>query len=285
MFRAVTGRRTETDDSCCVTPGDNSGSDTTPIVLVPDLRITKDDGGLTASPGAIITYTLAYTNVGDADATGVAITETIPADTTFNLGSSTLGWGCADGVPAGTLCAFSVGGLAVNASGVVTFAVIVDNPLPGNVSQITNTVSIGDDGNNGSDLTPGDNTDIEITPITPPTAVELLYFRVDGVSGLNVTLAWATASEIDNYGFKLYRAPVNDFALAEFIHFEPSAVPGGTGAGATYSYVDAAPEAGQWWYWLGDVDTYGVEVIHPLSVEALVMQAGRIIYLPIVSTD
>jgi hypothetical protein len=115
--------------------------------------------------------------------------------------------------------------------------------------------------------------------------VELLYFRVDGVSGLNVTLAWATASEIDNYGFKLYRAPVNDFALAEFIHFEPSAIPGGTGAGATYSYVDAAPEAGQWWYWLGDVDTYGVEVIHPLSVEALVLQPGRILYMPILSTD
>jgi uncharacterized repeat protein (TIGR01451 family) len=41
-----------------------------------------------------------------------------------------------------------------------------------------------------------------------PTAVELLYFRVGGVMGQQVRLEWATAVEIDNFGFRLYRAPV-----------------------------------------------------------------------------
>jgi len=98
-----------------------------------------------------------------------------------------------------------------------------------------------------------------------PTAVELLYFRVDGVSGPHVRLAWATAVEIDNFGFNLYRAPANDFSRAELIHFEPSSI-GGSGPGATYGYVDRVPSNGVWWYWLADLDTQGHETRHaPVS--------------------
>jgi uncharacterized repeat protein (TIGR01451 family) len=104
------------------------------------------------------------------------------------------------------------------------------------------------------------NRPTDTVPITNtiPTAVELLYFRVDGVAGQQVRLAWATAVEIDNYGFNLYRADTNDPARARLIHFEPAALRGSR-PGATYVYVDTVPSDGVWWYWLADVDTRGNE--------------------------
>jgi hypothetical protein len=104
------------------------------------------------------------------------------------------------------------------------------------------------------------NRPTDTVPITNyvPTAVQLLYFRVDGVSDQQVRLGWATAVEIDNYGFNLYRAGVNDLAHAQLIHFEPAAILGSR-LGATYVYTDTVPADGVWWYWLADVNTRGIE--------------------------
>jgi uncharacterized repeat protein (TIGR01451 family) len=113
-----------------------------------------------------------------------------------------------------------------------------------------------------------------------PTAVELLYFRIGGISGRDVRLEWATAVEIDNFGFWLYRAPVEDFARAERIGFVPSQARGG---GAIYSYTDTVPQEGIWWYWLADVDTSGKETLHG-PVRAIVGTSflPYRIYLPLV---
>ncbi len=105
---------------------------------------------------------------------------------------------------------------------------------------------------------------IQIEP--PPTAVTLLSFGINSIVGNEVTLGWETAAEIDNFGFNLYRAPVNDFAQATKIHFEPSAVPGGSGSGASYSHIDNMPSNDIYYYWLEDVDTSGNKVLHnPVS--------------------
>lgn len=118
-----------------------------------------------------------------------------------------------------------------------------------------------------------------------PTAVELLYFQAIPLSGQQVQLQWATALEVDNFGFNLYRAATNDLHHASLIHFEPAATQGG-GSGATYSYVDTPPYAGQWWYWLADVDTYGRETLHttPINI-ALQPNALHYIYLPFVGKE
>ncbi len=124
------------------------------------------------------------------------------------------------------------------------------------------------------------NTPVPVPTNTPvPLAVELLYFVVSR-DGQAVVLDWATAEEVDNYGFNLYRAAVDDFTQAALIHFAPSAIQGGTGAGATYRYRDTLPAEGAWWYWLVDVDTHGIETIHNPSVviaERLRFQ----VYLPL----
>jgi uncharacterized repeat protein (TIGR01451 family) len=71
-----------------------------PFIPIPG----KDDGGVTVAPGDTIVYTLTFTNVGNRNATGVVLTETVPANTTFNPALSTPGWVCVPGFSAGSTC-------------------------------------------------------------------------------------------------------------------------------------------------------------------------------------
>jgi uncharacterized repeat protein (TIGR01451 family) len=149
-------------------PGNNSGSDTTPISgAAVDLSITVSDGGASVAPGGIVVYTLTYANTGSIGATGVAITETVPADATFNAGASTAGWSCLPNGNAGATCKLAVG--AVTAGGgshTAAFGVTAASPIPAGTTQISDTASIADDGANGTDPTPANNTSTDTTPIT-----------------------------------------------------------------------------------------------------------------------
>jgi hypothetical protein len=84
---------------------------------------------------------LSYSNVGDATATNVMITETVPDHTTFNAAASTPGWSCPNGSPPATVCTLAVPDLPQGESGAVLFAVRVD--LPPGTTVIRNSVIIG----------------------------------------------------------------------------------------------------------------------------------------------
>jgi uncharacterized repeat protein (TIGR01451 family) len=163
------------------TPANNSGSDTTPVTGAPDLSVTKSDGGASVVPGGTITYTLTYANAGNRGATGVVLTETVPANTTFNAGASTAGWSCTPNNNAGSTCTLAVGSLAAGSGNqTAAFAVTVGSPLPGGVTQIANTVSIADDGTNGTDPTPANNTGSDTTPMSSVPAPDLSITKSDG---------------------------------------------------------------------------------------------------------
>ena len=170
-------------------------------------------------------------------------------------------------------------------SGVGTFAGAV--PLNGaGVADPSDTATLTSAGlsyrahyNGDATYTAADGPCEVLVPI--PTAVELLYFQADRLSGQQVQLEWATALEVDNFGFNLYRANVNDLGHASLIHFEP-AVTQGSGSGATYVYVDTAPYAGPWWYWLSDVDTYGRETFHGTPIN-ITVQANLICHTASIS--
>jgi hypothetical protein len=108
-----------------------------------------------------------------------------------------------------------------------------------------------------------------------PTAVELLYFRVNRPAGGDVNLSWATAAEVDNLGFYIYRASTINLGDAERIHFEPA---GGGSAGHTYGFTDS-PGEGSWYYWLSDIDTHGVETFHLPSLQRAMF--SHTTYLPL----
>jgi uncharacterized repeat protein (TIGR01451 family)/fimbrial isopeptide formation D2 family protein len=120
-------------------------------VIVPDIALTKSDGEDSALPGEVLVYDLIVSNVGERDATGVVITDTVPANTTFVAASSTAAWvNCIDGAPSGTVCTYVVGDLAGNGGETtVQFAVRVDDPLPASVSQIVNSAQATDDRTHG----------------------------------------------------------------------------------------------------------------------------------------
>jgi LPXTG-site transpeptidase (sortase) family protein len=152
------------------TPDNNEDTwDSTNADATPDLLVTKTDNTDYVAPGATLVYQIEYQNIGNQDATGVVITETVPDDTTFDADNSDSGWveqgtsdPCADGAPAGTVCEYTVGDLDAGEDAVsVTFAVNVDDPLDVAVDEIINTVTIEDDGTNGDDSDPDNNEDTD----------------------------------------------------------------------------------------------------------------------------
>ena len=156
------------------TPGDNDAADDTPLGAFPDLVLTKSDGGATVAPGGTVVYTLAYANTGDQAATGVTITETLPAGTSFTTTGSTPGWADAGGGQ----YVFSLGTLAAGGSGTVDFAVTVDALHPAGRDELANSATLADDGTNGPDANPGDETGTDTTPLD--AAPDLYLTKTDG---------------------------------------------------------------------------------------------------------
>lgn len=114
----IASASSDTDDPV---PGNNDDTVDTTIVREADLSIRKDDNTALAIAGSTITYSLEYDNSGDSDATGVVITDTLPAGTTFNAGLS-------DGIcsAVGSIVTCNVGAVANGASGTVTIVVDTD---------------------------------------------------------------------------------------------------------------------------------------------------------------
>jgi uncharacterized repeat protein (TIGR01451 family) len=154
-------------------PDTGAPADPTVTVLdaAPDLSLVKDDGTSGAAPLAVLSYALTAGNVGNQGATGVSVQETVPLGTSFVLGSSSGGWSCADGSPGGSACSLTLGPLAAGGSVPVVFAVRVASPPPDGVSQIANQAVIADDGANGPDPDPGNDTAVDVDYL--PTDVSI----------------------------------------------------------------------------------------------------------------
>jgi uncharacterized repeat protein (TIGR01451 family) len=148
------------------TPGDNSDQDVDVLVAAPDLVITKDDGLDLVTPGQLVMYTLTISNVGEQGATGVTVSDTLPEDTTL-VGASHSG-GLSGGV-------YIWSSFDLGAGQVVTRSLTVElsDTIPADVEAITNTASVADDGANGDDVTPEDNTtdDVDEVEAVPKLAL------------------------------------------------------------------------------------------------------------------
>jgi uncharacterized repeat protein (TIGR01451 family) len=173
-------------------PVNNTAIENTLLGALPDLSITKSDGDITSGPGQVIVYTLDYANMGNQNATGVIVTETVPDYATFLPASSSAGWGCLPDNSAGSICSYTVGNLDAGDAGQISFAVLVDDPLPAGVNELLNTALIADDGTNGPDPDPSNNTTVENTGLLlePPVGIKVGEFDANDSRLIHWTMYW-----------------------------------------------------------------------------------------------
>src|SRR5439155_1628664 len=109
-----------------------SATETTAVQVSADLSIVKTDLADPVTAGDDLTYELAVTNNGPADATGVQTSDTLPAGTT--LVSATGG-----GTESGGTVTWDLGSVV---NGTTTTVQITVNVNPGRTADLSNTASV-----------------------------------------------------------------------------------------------------------------------------------------------
>jgi uncharacterized repeat protein (TIGR01451 family) len=135
----------------CTVEGTSGVCHATPI-LEADLSVTKDDSPDPVNRGHNLTYTLTVTNNGPYGASGVTLTDTLPANVTFVSASN----GCLE---SGGVVTCDVGTLPNGADAVIQIVV-----TPATEGTITNTVNVASD---VVDPDAANNTDTENTTVAP----------------------------------------------------------------------------------------------------------------------
>lgn len=159
-------------------PGNNSATDTDTLAPSADLSVVKT-GPATLVPGQNAAYTLTVTNGGPSTAVTVALSDTLPAGTTFVSLASPGGWACVTpAVGSGGTVSCSIASLAPLASGVFTLTVKL-SPAVLSGTSISNTATVTAA---TPDPVPGNNTststgtaspsaDLSIAKTGPATAI------------------------------------------------------------------------------------------------------------------
>ena len=167
-------------------PGNNSATDTDTLVPSTDLEITKDDSADPPPAGQDLVYTITVHNLGPSDATGVAVTDPLPAEVTY------LSDDCgATNTPPWT---WNIGNLAANATTACNITVSINPAPPSSISNTATVTSTTVDPNSAN------NSDTELTQLdaVPPQVV-----NVDSVA----TTGDGTLAECET---------------ANVVHFEPA---------------------------------------------------------------
>jgi uncharacterized repeat protein (TIGR01451 family) len=217
------------------------------VDIVPNLEVVKRVlGRQPYRVGYPLTFTIQITNLSN-----IAVL-TLPVVDLYD--PAYLGYLSATPSPSNTASGqidwYDLGRLAPHATTVIT---VVFTAITETARTVNSAAVLGAVNSYGTPIT-------MTTRVSIPTAVTLADFRVARQSESQVTLAWTTRMEVDNYGFAIYRAAsyVDDpTRQAENVGFVDATSPGG----ADYTFTDNVPSSGVWWYWLVDVDTSGRQTV------------------------
>ncbi len=157
----VTGNETETNLT------NNADEVSTQVSTLIDLAIDKTGSPATVAPGQQLTYTLAVTNNGPSDATGVQVVDTLPAGVTFVSATSSQGTASGSG---GTVTA-NLGNLADGAGATVTVVVTAAATASGT---LLNTATVS---GSETETNLDNNTDQLSTTVEP--RIDLVIFKAD----------------------------------------------------------------------------------------------------------
>ena len=130
-----------------------------------DLAVSKiDTPDPVFSGGPDLTYTITVENNGPDTATGVTVTDTLPAEVSFLSATSSAGQ-CDAAPDTNGVLACALGDLANGSNATVTL--VVEPAIVTEPSTITNSVSVVA---NEEDPTPGNDSAVESTTVNPPSA-------------------------------------------------------------------------------------------------------------------
>jgi uncharacterized repeat protein (TIGR01451 family) len=159
-----------------------------------DLAVTKTDGVTEVEKDDEVDYTLTVTNAVDQPATGVLLTDTLPAGTTFVS---------ADGALLdGNVVRWPAFDLPARGSTTRTVRVRIGGGFAAG-ALVTNRAAVADDGSRGPDLTPADNTatdtDSYVVRNVPPTVDAGTDTAIDEGSSFALAGAYADADAGDTH--------------------------------------------------------------------------------------
>lgn len=169
------------------TPANNSATaDVTATALNADLALTKVAQGTAGlAVGGSFSYLLTVNNAGPGDATGVSVTDTLPAQVTYVSDT------CGATFAAPTLT-WTVGALANAASATCTINVIANT-----AGMISNTASVA---GTSTDPTPGNNSATADVTAGAQSADVSLTKTAQGGAGLNIGSPFTFTLTVSNAG-------------------------------------------------------------------------------------
>jgi uncharacterized repeat protein (TIGR01451 family) len=161
-------------DELDLDPSDNVAYEQTDVCPGVDLQVSKAAGELTLGVDKTysLEYTITLTNVGEATATTVVVTDHLPFQAVYT--ETTTLWSCSGGI-----CDYPVGSVAPSETVQLSLPVQLLTPTLECPARLTNTVRITDDGLNGPDMNLTDNVFTLTTDL--PCSVDLVVVKTDGI--------------------------------------------------------------------------------------------------------
>lgn len=175
-------------------PGNNTASEETQVgagaAEQVDLSLVKSDSPDPVDVGSTLTYTLAIDNAGPDTATGVTVTDSLPASVTYQSATTPDG-SCS---VSGQVVTCDLDPIAAMGSATVTITV-----TPQQEGQITNVATVSSD---ESDTAPGNNGDTEETQVGagPPAMADLSLVKTASPDPVAVGALLTYTLNIDNDG-------------------------------------------------------------------------------------
>jgi uncharacterized repeat protein (TIGR01451 family) len=190
----VSNTSTATASTSDSTPGNNSATTTTTISRSSDLAITMTDSPDPVNATQNVTYTIDVVQNGPSDASGVSVSDTLPANTTFVSANAPAGWSATTPAVGGTgTITFTKSAMSTGESAQFTIVANVDLLAP-NDSTLTNTAIVSAV---ETDPAPGNNSATTTTLVK--SGADLVVSgsaSVPVVAGTNVTYSYT----VENLG-------------------------------------------------------------------------------------
>jgi uncharacterized repeat protein (TIGR01451 family) len=170
-------------------PTNNDDTETTTVNREADLSITKTESADPVIAGTTFSYSINVTNSGPSDASGVTVSDTLPAGLTFSSGGSSIGCSAVGQAVTCTVGLLANGGVAPLTIEVDLASSVADNAV------ISNTATVA---GNETDPTSGNDSDTETTNVDREADLSIL--KVESTDPVTAGGSFSYAIHVTNNG-------------------------------------------------------------------------------------